>query len=270
VWTPADELLALDGTGELRVWSGTDLAPRQHWPVGPGRSLSLVLRPGTRSVLVVKGLGVQAIDLDTGASTPQIAIEDAAYHAAISPDGSLAAVSRWAGRVTVWRPATRQVVRELEVASGAIWGVDISRDGSLVAAVDWGGTAYVWDLATGELLHTRRLIEQTFGDVRFSPDGRALWVRAGDWTMERFAMDSRRGREAASAALAGSPAARAAAFAELGWWARVVPELDAGVDDPVLRVQALLALGRRHEAVDVAKRDPSGVYMRVVAGLDAP
>jgi hypothetical protein len=42
------------------------------------------------------------------------------------------------------------------------------------------------------------------------------------------------------------------------------------VDDPVLRVQALLALGRRHEAVDVAKRDPSGVYMRVVAGLDAP
>lgn len=94
---------------------------------------------------------------------------------AFSPDSSLLAASRES--VTLWDPASGELVNELQGSPGVIfWDVVFSPDGSLVAATSWDREVVVWALPGGE----QRYILP--GDqLQFSPDGQfAIVVTLGE------------------------------------------------------------------------------------------
>jgi hypothetical protein len=84
--------------------------------------------------------------------------------------------------------------------------------------------------------------------------------------VEEFPLDAHLRNRAAVAALRGNPLDRARAFATLGWWERVIPELDRGEDDPLLRAQAWLAAGHPEAAAEAARAAPDSLYRRVIEG----
>jgi WD40 repeat protein/DNA-binding SARP family transcriptional activator len=95
----------------------------------------------------------------------------AAAESAVSPDGSLFAVSPRPDRVTLWRSATRTPLGPpLRGPTGVVNGLAFSRDGRLVAAA---GEDHVvlWDRATRKIV---RIVEGGASKVAFSPDGHTL------------------------------------------------------------------------------------------------
>jgi WD40 repeat protein/DNA-binding SARP family transcriptional activator len=90
---------------------------------------------------------------------------------AVSPDGSLFAVSPRPDRVTLWRSATRTPLAPLlRGPTGPVNGLAFSGDGRLVAAA---GEVHIvlWDTTTRKVV---RIVEGGASKVAFSPDGHTL------------------------------------------------------------------------------------------------
>lgn len=101
---------------------------------------------------------------------------------AISPDGTLFAVSSRIGYVRVWDTATWQEVVTLRGFILGAAGVAFSPDGKRLAATDGSGKQAVrlWDTASWQEVLTLRAPGSVFNDPRFSPDGNRIWASSND------------------------------------------------------------------------------------------
>ncbi len=87
--------------------------------------------------------------------TDEISLSPTAYlgTAAISPDGTLAAIPSESGELFVFDTALGELVGEPLTGGGTqIQGVALSRDGETVAAVSRDGNMRLWDLDSGQQL----------------------------------------------------------------------------------------------------------------------
>ena len=95
---------------------------------------------------------------------------------AVSPDGSLFALSPGPDRVTLWRSATRtSLTPALRGPLGDVAGLAFSRDGKLVAAA---GSRHVvlWDTTTKDTVRVLPVGDHRATTVSFSPDGHTLAI----------------------------------------------------------------------------------------------
>ncbi len=261
-----DEVLTVDAEGDLLVLSGVDGTERHRWPALPEGSRDIAVVPGSRRV-VMGGYPSSApsalvVDIDDGDVVYRLDIAAARAQVAVSPDGRRAALAGFDGRTLLWDLGTGAVLRELEAEAGPTTGAGFSPDGTIVVTSSWDEQLVFWDAGSGDRLRTVSL-GRIGGRVHFAPGGELL-VITRNWKLEEILLDAHVRHEAAVAALRGGPLDRARAFAALGWWERVIPELDRGADDPLLRAQAWLAAGRPERAAEVVRAAPDSVYRRVI------
>jgi len=242
-----DEVVYVDGDGALVVLGGADGGERRRWGVLGGDSVDLVAVPGARRVVMGSYLPeaptAVLVDVDTGAVVHRLDIPEGRAQVGVSPDGRRAALAGWNGTTVLWDLVTGEVIHELRAESGPTIGAAFSPDGSVVVTSSWDEQLGFWDAATGARLRTVSLGRKG-GFVRFTADG-SLLVTSWGWKIDDLPLDAHQRHRDAVAALGGGPEERASAFAALGWWERVLPELDHGADAPELRARAILATGGR-------------------------
>ena len=120
---------------------------------------------------------------------------------AVSPDGSLFAVSPGPGYVSFWRTATRTpLTKALRGPVGDVGGLAFSRDGRLLAASGSRGTV-VWDRTTNKVIRFVPAQHGAAGAV-FSPDDHLLAIGGADG-IDRL-VDLRTGRQSGQLAAQGS------------------------------------------------------------------
>ena len=90
-----------------------------------------------------------------------------------SPDGGRLLCAEQGPAVIELNPATGAVVRRIEAhPKNAVHGVAFAPDGSTFATASWDMTVKLWRTEDTTLLATLTDGENSFGGVRFSPDGR--------------------------------------------------------------------------------------------------
>ena len=143
--------------------------------------------------------------------------------AAFSPDGKLLATGSWQGKIKLWNPATRTLIREFtnvdrltamtfspdgstlavctdgtwlyDVASGAqrpfargdfccVWGAAFSPDGATLATAVTDETVRLWDVKSGRQTALFRGHHGAEGQVAWSPDGTLLASGSTDGTAQ--------------------------------------------------------------------------------------
>jgi WD40 repeat protein len=264
-WTPSGAVAIGDADGQVLI-----LDPR----TGALRSLGRVVAAGLWDVTPLGGdrvlvgahlgeeLGLRVVDLHRGV-VEAIEMDQALYHCDLSPDGALIACGRHDG--TIWlRPLSGGQPWLLEADDGPTLGVAFSPDGSLLASTGFSRQVRVWDVASRRLL---RSVRQHAGPglcVAWTPDGGTV-LSTGTDGLASLPLDAHRRHAEAMAATEATGRRRALGFARLGWWERVLPELElAGVDDPVLRWSARSVL--EVEAPEAAQALRAELTRRVPSG----
>src|SRR5919204_58564 len=121
---------------------------------------------------------------------------------AVSPDGSLFALSPGPDRVSLWRAVTRtRLAPELRGPVGDVNGIAFSPDDKLVAAAG-SHSAVVWDATTKKKVTVLPVGTHGASSVAFSPDGRTVGVGTADATDVLY--DVRAGRQVGDLAGVGS------------------------------------------------------------------
>jgi WD40 repeat protein/DNA-binding SARP family transcriptional activator len=121
---------------------------------------------------------------------------------AVSPDGSLFAVSPAPDRVTLWQSRTRtSLTPALYGPVGDVTGLAFSRDGKLVAAVG-SRHAVLWDTRTKKTVRILPVGDHGASAIAFSPDGVALAIGRSDGIDALY--DLRTGRQTGEFVGAGS------------------------------------------------------------------
>ncbi|MFH1464873.1 MAG: serine/threonine-protein kinase [Pseudomonadota bacterium] len=244
-WATSGALIAGDADGNLyRVERGAAVAT----PLGQAERAGLwdVTALSGERVLVGGHIGeehpLRVIDARTGAVLSEHSCAEPVYHCDASPDERLVACGLQDGRALISDLVSDEDVY-LDTDDGPTMGVAFSPDGTLLATTGFSRRVHIWDVATHRKL---RSITQHAGPglaLAWTPDGGTI-VSTGTDGLALLPLDAHRRHAAALATLAGAVGTRAWAFAALGWWERVGPDLDAGgLDEPVLRASARLASG---------------------------
>lgn len=115
-------------------------------------------------------------DLESGEQIWRHQAKDYLEAAAMTSDGSLAAVAGGSQKVVLLDASKGQIVGELDRGLGDVRTVRFSPDGNLVAAGGWhGGTIHLWNTKNHNLVRT--LTEgqaESVEDLVFTPDGKFL------------------------------------------------------------------------------------------------
>ncbi|MCK6503102.1 serine/threonine-protein kinase [Myxococcota bacterium] len=267
-----DEVATVDEQGALVMLDGATGQERRRWPALPGPAVDLLAVPATRELLMGGYLTLAPtalrIDVDDGRVLQRLDSQENRAQLALSPDGSVAALAGWTGRSALWDLSTGRILHTLAAESGPTIGAAFSPGGDVVVTSGWDEQLVFWDARTGARLRSVSLGRKG-GFTLFTPDG-SLLVHTWSWKVEEVPLDAHVRHARAVADLAGGGPERARAFAALGWWERVTPEPDRGEDDPLLRVQAALAMGRGDLAALAAKGLPVGPYRSVIENLPSP
>jgi WD40 repeat protein len=245
-WTPAGSIAVGDADGGVHRIDPDTGELHSHGPV-VAAGLWDVTPLGQGRVLVgahiADELGFRVVDLATGEVTGARPSDAAVYHSDVTPDGRWVASGRHDGALALWSPSDGTEHR-WKCDDGPTLGVAFSPDGSMLATTGFSRRVQIWDVQTRTLL---RSVPQHTGPglaVAWTPDGGAL-LSVGTDGLAVLPIDAHTRHASAVAALEGAAGTRAAAFAQLGWWERVEPELDAsGAEDPILRASARLAGGQ--------------------------
>jgi len=105
---------------------------------------------------------------------------DLLYDAEISPDGKILATAGYDTRIGLWDLASGELLRSIEVHTGAIFDLAFSPDGTLLVSASADETAKVWRVSDGERLDTLHQPEGEQFAVTFSPDGRFIFAGGAD------------------------------------------------------------------------------------------
>jgi WD40 repeat protein len=189
--------------GSVAVWDVHAGKLRETFTGHSAAAVGLAFSPDGRTLYSASADG-SVIAFDVGAARSlgrpfRYASETGlSTRSAVSPDGSLFAVSPGADRVALWRAGTlTPMAPTLRGPVGDVVGLAFSRDGKLVAAA--GVNVVVWDTRTKKIVRT---LPVDADGVSFSPDGLALATGGSDGTVALY--DVRTGRKRAVFAPGGS------------------------------------------------------------------
>lgn len=113
------------------------------------------------------------------------------HAAAVTEDGTLAAVGTEYGTVEVWETATGTTLWRNDQLEGSVRGVSFSPDGSILAA-GAGSSVRLFDARSGRSTEVFQEHESTVRTVSFSPDGARLIVGDEQGTIILRALDKPR------------------------------------------------------------------------------
>jgi len=105
---------------------------------------------------------------------------DLLYDAEFSPDGKILATAGYDTKIGLWDVASGELLRSIEVHTGAIFDLAFSPDGTLLASASADETTKVWRVSDGERLDTLHQPEGEQFAVAFSPDGRFVLSGGAD------------------------------------------------------------------------------------------
>ena len=117
---------------------------------------------------------------------------DTALAAALSADGSMAAVGGTNRKVRVHDVATGAKMFEITAHSDWVTSLDFSPDGLWLASGDRAGNLYVWEADTGRAMHALRGHVGAVTAVCFRADGQCLASTGIDGTVRLWEMDEGR------------------------------------------------------------------------------
>ncbi len=105
---------------------------------------------------------------------------DLLYDAEFSPDGKILATAGYDTKIGMWDVASGELLRSIEVHTGAVFDLAFSPDGTLLVSASADETAKVWRVSDGERLDTLHQPEGEQFAVTFSPDGRFIIAGGAD------------------------------------------------------------------------------------------
>ena len=91
------------------------------------------------------------------------------------PNGNIV-TSGYDNLLKQWNGRTGALIRTYRGLPSDAYGMAVSRDGRMVAGTGPNGFA-VWDTATGRLIHRSAVQGMTGNDIRFSPDGKEVYIQ---------------------------------------------------------------------------------------------
>ena len=187
-----------DRSGEVRLRNPMDGALLRTIAAHDTAVWSLAFSPDGNRLITTSDREVRLWDVDTGAlrTTLQNA-GGSTTHAALSPDGSMLAVTSTEGRVTLWDLDKAIRIREIAAAVDVVWSVAFSPDGRELATASSDEVVALWDVATGEQRGTLTGHSGGATDLAFLADGVTLVVV--DRSGKLHLWDARTGRRLAEA-----------------------------------------------------------------------
>ncbi|MCP4375915.1 MAG: protein kinase [bacterium] len=179
-WSPDGKRLVSGGWRKsLKVWDlpMMDREAYREYPTGTATTWSVCWSPdGTR--LASGGDGELRWWDARGEAKPVVLIQDSRITVkdiSWNPDATRLAAACGKGKIMVWDPQTRQLLRTIAGHSRTVTSVCWSPDGTQLASASCDGSISTWDAATGD----RRTLLRKKDDirvhsVRWSPDGTML------------------------------------------------------------------------------------------------
>ena len=183
---------SLDHTVKLRdVATGEVLG---DWPGHDGRTLTVAFRPDGRALAAQRDRdSVGFWDVERRSENPPLRLGGASSEVlslAFRGDGSILAVGRGDGRITLTTATGDREIRTLEDRHGGVVSLAFSPDGRRLAAGSRDGTIVVRDAESGSpvLLMQRPPFAAT--SLAFTPDGRRLASGTGDGKIVLWNLDT--------------------------------------------------------------------------------
>src|SRR5690606_26038849 len=105
---------------------------------------------------------------------------DLLYDAEFSPDGKILATAGYDTKIGLWDVASGELLRSIELHTGAISDRSFGPDGTLLASASADETAKVWRVSDGERVDTLHQPEGEQFAITFSPDGQFIIAAGAD------------------------------------------------------------------------------------------
>ncbi len=185
-----DSRLALvgcdDGTARLIDLPG--LTERRRLRGHPD-SVTAVAIGGSRRAVVTAGRGGMIRTWDPvggGARLTARGHQGAVASVALDRRGKWVLSGGWDGKARLWSPRTGETLHEIAAHDDIVAGVALDPTGAFFATVGDDRAARIWDLTEGHLVAERTDFEAGAKYVRFSGDGRCIYVGAWDGSVRRL------------------------------------------------------------------------------------
>jgi WD40 repeat protein len=133
----------------------------------------LAFLAGDKQLLGACGYGVRLWDPLSGRELKRFAKVKSGACVALSPNGTALAVVDNSIGIVLIDMVTGEVVRQLALDKGSVWGVAWSADSAHVAACSVG-KIFVWETATGKQMHCLQTGSESLSTVALAPNGKTL------------------------------------------------------------------------------------------------
>ncbi|MBX3404973.1 MAG: hypothetical protein KF699_16295, partial [Phycisphaeraceae bacterium] len=135
-----------------------------------------------RAAVVYTNGVVQVLEVETGRIVATVPTRGSSQAVRFSPDGTVAAVGRFSGRVDLFDPADGSIIASWQAHDDRVNTLDFSPDGKRLVTASYDHTVRVWDARTFRLMVTLRGHSAWINRARFSPSGDRIITAANDAT----------------------------------------------------------------------------------------